>query len=71
MKKKIDMIFLTNLRKNHDGFLKVRCDLANYPKLPHIIFDLKLNGVPKTNPRTYQERFEDLKKAKMLLTGLE
>ncbi|KAJ5375579.1 hypothetical protein N7517_007585 [Penicillium concentricum] len=67
--KKIDMISLTNLRKIHQGFLNAHCDLADYPKLPGIIFDLEPNGDPKKKPRTYRERFEYLKNAKMALTG--
>ncbi|CAI7665406.1 unnamed protein product [Penicillium glandicola] len=67
--KKIETISLTNLRKIHRGFLKVHCDLADYPKLPNIIFDLEPNGDPKKKPRTYRERFEYLKIAKTAFTG--
>ncbi|KAJ5699513.1 hypothetical protein N7536_002526 [Penicillium majusculum] len=67
--KNIDMISLTSLRKVYQGFLDVRCDLADYPKLPGIIFDLEPNGDPKKKPRTYRERFEYLKNAKTSLTG--
>ncbi|KAJ5471173.1 hypothetical protein N7530_008530 [Penicillium desertorum] len=69
--KRIDVISLANLRKIHQGFLNADCDLADYPKLPTIIFDLELNGNPKQKSRTYRERFEYLKKAKVALAGFD
>ncbi|QQK45326.1 hypothetical protein Pdw03_0224 [Penicillium digitatum] len=68
--KRIEMASLTSLRKTYQGFLDARCDLADYPKLPGIIFDLEPNGDPKKNPRTYRQRFEYLKSATTALTGL-
>jgi hypothetical protein len=38
--------------------------------LPQIIFTLEPTAEPKKIPRTYQERFEDLKTAKRALSGL-
>ena len=67
--KSIDMISLANLWKIHQGFLNVDCVLAEYPKLPAIIFDLEPNGNPNKKARTYRERFERLEKAKMTLAG--
>ena len=67
--KRIDMISLANLRKIHQGFLNEHCDLADYPKLPAIIFNLEPNGDPKQKARTYRERFEHLKRAKVALVG--
>jgi len=68
--KTIPMMLMKALRKIHQGFVDARCDLADYPKLPQIIFDLEPTGEPKKIPRTYQERFEDLKTAKRALSGL-
>lgn len=42
------------------------CDLADYPKLPGIIFGLMENGEPNHNGRLYKDRFEELKKAKKM-----
>ncbi|OQD61461.1 hypothetical protein PENPOL_c016G07901 [Penicillium polonicum] len=67
--KNIDMVSLTSLRRIYQGFLDAHCDLTDYPKLPGIIFDLEPNGDPKKKPRTYRERFEYLKNAKIALTG--
>ncbi|KGO67353.1 hypothetical protein PEX1_024390 [Penicillium expansum] len=67
--KGIDMVSLTSLRKIYQGFLDARCNLADYPKLPEIIFDLEPNGDPKKKPRTYRQRFEYLKNATMALIG--
>ena len=67
--KKIDMISFTNLWKIHQGFLKAQCNLADYPKLPDIIFDFEPNGDPRKKSRTYRERSEYLKKAKVALIG--
>lgn len=67
--KNIGMVSLTSLRKIYQGFLDAHCDLADYPKLPGIIFDLEPNGDPKKKPRTYRQRFEYLKNATMALIG--
>ncbi|KOS48614.1 hypothetical protein ACN38_g416 [Penicillium nordicum] len=67
--KKINMVSITSLRKIYQGFLDAHCDLADYPKLPNITFDLEPNGDPRKKPRTYRERFEYLKNAKIALTG--
>jgi hypothetical protein len=67
--KRIATISFTNLRKIHRGFLNALCNLSDYPKLPNIIFDLEPNGNPKKKPRTYRERFECLKNAKVALAG--
>lgn len=67
--RRIPTILITTLRRVYQGFSDARCDLADYPKLPQIIFNLEPNGDPRKRSRTYQERFEDLKIAKMALTG--
>lgn len=63
----VPFIQITTLRKVYQGFLNAGCDLADYPKLPQIIFNLEPSGNSKKRLKSYQERFQDLKQAKIAL----
>lgn len=67
--KHIEMVLLTNLRKVYKGFLDIGCDLADYPKLPHVIFNLGSDGRPRKEARSYQTRYEELKRAREALAN--
>jgi hypothetical protein len=57
----------SNLRRLTEKFAEVGCKLADYPKIPGIIFDVGEDGNARKPKRSFKQRFQLLEEAKKSL----